>query len=225
MVAIPVYDGKVPIEMVGCLMHEQIAAVMAGLDFQVRFLPSCSHPAMGRNQLAMDFLESDCDKLIFVDSDVTFEGGAIVRLAMLPVDLVAGAYRYKTAVESYPVTWLPNKELWSNGLGLIEVETLPTGFMAISRKVFDTLRDIHSEREYLHQGKVAHCFFQMPFINGHLYGEDSFFCQEWRKAGGKVFLDPMISLTHWDHRTPYAGCIGNWLKNQIPKVTDAKEAQ
>jgi hypothetical protein len=212
-VAIPVYDGKLPAETVRALLNEQCVALGRGDDFLVRFLPSCSHPAMGRNQLVQDFLDSGADRLVFLDSDVTFEPGAIVKLAHSPVDFVGGAYRFKLDTESYPVGWPESGELWANEHGLLEVVSLPGGFLSLSRQVFEVLKAAHPEREYEHFGKKAHCFFQMKF-DGQLYGEDSGFCKEWREAGGQVFLDPELTLTHWDFNRPYPGHVGNWLKRR-----------
>ena len=187
----------------------------SGDELIFRFLSSCSHPAMGRNQLAQDFMDSDAERLVFLDSDVTFELGAILKISKYPVDFVGGAYRFKLDEEKYPVGWLDKKELWANELGLLEVGTLPGGFLSLSRKVFETLKSAHPEREYEHFGKKSHCYFQMPFANGHLCGEDSFFCLEWRAQGGQVFLDPELTLSHWDFNKPYVGNIGNWLKSRI----------
>jgi hypothetical protein len=223
LVAIPVYDGKLPVETARCLLNEQIIAVGGGDDFSVRFLPACSHPAMGRNQLTQEFLESDSDRLVFLDSDVTFEPGSLIKIARHPVDFVGGAYRFKFETENYPVGFGQNAD-WVNEHGLLEVDTLPGGFLSLSRNVFETLKSAHPEREYEHFGKKAHCYFLMPFQDGHMYGEDSYFCKEWRDAGGKVFLDPELSLTHWDFNRPYAGHVGNWLKRRagLPTVTEAR---
>jgi hypothetical protein len=169
---------------------------------------------MGRDQLADYFLKSNADRLVFLDSDVTFEAGALVKIAHSPFDFVGGAYRFKKDDECYPVNWLPNAELWANEQGLLEVETLPGGFLSLSRKVFDTLKAAHPERHYEHLGHKAHCYFQMRYQDGSLYGEDSLFCKEWRETGGKVFLDPELKLTHWDFNKPYVGHIGKWLKNR-----------
>lgn len=221
VVAIPVYDGKLPVEGVRCLLNEQILALSAGDDFGVRFLPSCSHPAMGRNQLANDFLESDADRLIFLDSDVTFELGELVKVGHHDADFVGGAYRYKQASEDYPVGWLPDPELKGVPMtrsGLLEVASLPGGFLSLSRHVFDVLKAAHPEREYEHFGRRAHAYFQMPFVDGHLCGEDSFFCKEWRAAGGRVFLDPELTLTHWDFNRPFVGHVGRWLKRGQEKA-------
>ncbi len=216
-VAIPVYDGKLPIETVRCLMNEQSVALRGGVELQVNFLPSCSHPAMGRNQLAQDFMDSDSDRMVFLDSDVTFEPGSLIRLALHPVDFVGGAYRLKLADENYPVGWVDGPMRGfklSESAALLEVQWIASGFLSLSRKVFETLKAAHPDRAYTHLGRTAHCYFQMPFVDGQLYGEDSFFCKEWRDAGGQVFLDPELALTHWDFNKPYPGHIGNWLKNR-----------
>lgn len=217
LVAIPVYDGKLHCEVVRSLLNEQAAAMVAGDELSVRFLPACSHPAVGRNQLVDDFLRSDCDRLFFLDADVTFQLGSIVKLARSSADFVGGCYRFKLQEEKYPIGWLPDpdlKGLWSNEEGLLEVASLPGGFLSLSRKVFETLSAAHPDRWYEHFGRRAHAFFQMPFTEGFMYGEDSFFCKEWRDAGGKVFLDPSLSLTHWDFNVPYPGNIGRWLINR-----------
>lgn len=220
-VAIPVYDGKLHVQLVRSLLNEQVLAVANGDDFTVNFLSSNAGIAQGRNQLATEFLDSGFDRLVFLDSDVTWEPGDLVRLAHQPVDFVGGCYRLKREKESYPIAWLPDPEgkgLWANEQGLLQVEGLPTGFLALSRHVFQSMLDRHPERELTIQcGQKAFCFFQMPLVDGHLYGEDFYFCREWLEGGGKIYLDPMLKLTHWDFNpTPHVGCIGEWLRNRAP---------
>lgn len=215
LVAIPVYDGKLQVETVRCLLNEQALSFASGDEILIRFLPSCSHAAMGRNQLADDFMNSDCDRLVFLDADVTFEPGSILKIAKHNTPFVGGAYRFKLENEMYPVGWLDKPELWADENGLLEVATLPGGFLSLSREVFEKLKEAHPERSYEHFGRTAHCYFQMLFTEGHLYGEDSYFCKEWRDLGGKVLLDPELELTHWDFNRPFKGHIGKWLKSRI----------
>lgn len=214
LVAIPVYDGKLPCRTVNCLMSEQYVANKLGDELLVEFLPNCSHPAMGRNQLAKAFLESDCDKIIYLDSDLTFEVGALVKLSRMPVDYVGGCYRFKQDGEAYPIAWLAQDELWADQHGLIEVGVLPAGFVCLSRKVFEILEKAHPERKFTHFGHTLHCYFQTPFANG-LHSEESFFAHEWRETGGKLYLYPELEITHWDFSpVPYKGHIGQWLKSR-----------
>lgn len=215
LVAIPVYDGKVPAEVARSLLNEKAAAHLFGDDLIVEFLPGCSHPGMGRNQLAQAFMNSSCDRLIFLDSDITWDPGQILKLARWPVEFVGGCYRYKLKNESYPIGWLPDPELkglYSNELGLIEVAALPGGFMSLSRSVFEKIRAANPERGFEHMGQNLYAYFEMPYMQGRLWGEDGYFCKSWRDIGGQIFLDPMIELTHWDFApVPYKGTIGKWL--------------
>jgi hypothetical protein len=218
-VAIPVYDGKLQVQTVKALLEEQQIAALSGDELHFSFLPSCSVPAMGRNQLVSDFLASGCDKLFFLDADLTWELGHLLKVARKPEDLVGGCYRFKTEDEAYPIGWLPQAGLWADENGLLEVETMPNGFLAISRRVFLDLQAAHPDRWYEHHGRRSFCYFQMIFKDGHLHSEDTGFCKDWRAIGGKVFVDPEVSLTHWDFNRPYPGHIGNWLKRNagIPR--------
>lgn len=170
---------------------------------------------MGRNQLVKEFMASGDDRLVFVDADVTFEPGAIVRLAHYPVDFVGGAYPLKQKHEDYPVAFHEDvAELWANEFGLLAVKMVPTGFLSLSRNVFERFKSAHPGREYDSRGENTFCFFQIPYSDGALYTEDAYFCREWREMNGEIFLDPEIELTHWDGNIPHKGHIGKWLKSR-----------
>lgn len=216
-VAIPTYDRKLDINVVIALLSEQAVAIANGDILKINFLSGNAGIAQARNQLATEFMESDFDRMFFLDADITWEIGNIVKLAHSPVDFVGGGYRLKREEESYPIAWLRDgKDLWSDTNGLIEVEGVPTGFLSLSRKVFQTMLDKYPERELTVQcGHKAYCFFQMPLVDGHLYGEDLYFCREWLESGGKVYLSPEIKLTHWNYNpTAHEGHVGQWLKNR-----------
>lgn len=201
---------------------EQAAAFANGDDFSVNFLSSNAGIVQGRNQLATEFMDSGFDRLIFLDSDVTWELGSIVKLAHHPVDFVGGCYRLKRKEEQYPIAWIrgtAGQEFRGIDLGdnkaLLEVEGVPTGFLSLSRKVFETMLEKRPRDLTTQCGHKCYAFFQMPVMDGHLYGEDFFFCREWQELDGKIYLDPELKLTHWDFNpTPHVGHIGNWLKNR-----------
>lgn len=214
-VALPCYDGKVHVETARSLLNEQTIAQAAGLEFKAVFLPGCSLITMARNQCVQDFLDSDADRLVFVDSDVSWEPGSLIRLASHDVDFVGGAYRLKQEPEGYPVGWLEKAELWADpDTGLLEVESVPGGFLCLKRSVFDQFRDHHGDRSYSHYQFSGYSYFDAPYMNGRLYGEDAFFCHFWRQAGGKVWLDPELSLSHHGGNQAFPGHIGNWLKER-----------
>lgn len=225
-VAIPVYDGKLPVQTAKCLFDEVSVANGLGDELRVNFLPSCSVIAHGRNQLTQMFLDSDCDRLFFLDSDITFLPGNLVKLCHMPFDFVGGCYRYRDKTEAYPISWLPGEELWANKFGLLEVAMLPTGFLSLSRNVFEKFREAYPNRQYSHWGASMYGYFQMAFKDGTMHSDDSYFCKEWRDIGGKIYLDPEQTLVHWDFNpTPHAGNIGSYIRRNTPKEMSDKYAE
>jgi len=215
-VGLPLYDGKMDYRVAGCLLTEIPIAIQNGDELSINILNGCSDLARGRNQICHEFMNSDFDRLIFLDSDVTFEPGNLVRMAHYPEDVVGGAYRIKEEVqEKYPVAFLQDKkELWANEHGLLEVQMVPTGFLSLSKNALKRFSEAYPGRTYNSRGEIQYCYFQIIYKDGALYTEDSFFCREWREAGGQIFLNPELTLTHWNGNVPYRGHIGNWLKKQ-----------
>jgi hypothetical protein len=220
-VAMPVYDGKLPLETAAALLQEQLFAGQNGHELVFAFLPSCSVPATGRNQLVQAFLDSDCDRLFFLDSDISFPIGSLLKVAHQKeefggklAEFVGGCYRFKMDEENYPIGLIEPLPKPTE-TGLIEVATMPTGFLAISRSVFEKFMIAYPGRECAHQGNKMYGFFQMVFKDGNMWSEDTYFCKEWRDIGGKVYLDPSIRLTHWEHKyKPYDSHIATWLKGK-----------
>lgn len=225
-VGLPVYDRKLDYELARCLLAEQVLAQELGDRLIVRFLPSCTNLAMGRNQLVKDFLESGDDRLVFLDSDVTFAPGSLIKIAHYPEEFVGGGYRFKLDTELYPVAFFEDKPLWANEHGLLEVKMVPTGFMSLSRKVFEKFDSKFPNRKYCSLSGEISCYFQIPYKDGILYTEDGFFCEEWREMGGKIYLDPELELTHWNGNIPFKGHIGKWLKSKItPEILEKAKTQ
>lgn len=213
-VGLPVYDGNLSYQLASCLLTEVSLATQRGDVLNIRFLPSCTNLAVGRNCLVKEFMESDDDRLVFLDADVTFKPGELLRVAHHPVDFVGGAYRLKQAKEQYPI-YLMREPTEPGPNGLIQVVMVPTGFLSLSRDVFTRFKEHYPGREYDIHGVKFYCYFQIPFVDGALYTEDSYFCREWREKGEIIYLDPELNLTHWQGNLPYVGHCGNWYRKAL----------
>ena len=211
-VSIPCYDRKITCETARSLLMEQGAATALGIELQVSFVPGSSLITQARNQAVKAFFDSGADRLVFIDADVAWEPGELLKVASQPVDFCGGAYRYKDEEEAYPVGWIEERdELWADPkTGLIEVAMLPGGFLSLSRAVFEKLAQAHPGRVYSFHGHPFQAFFHCPPGDG----EDGAFCRDWRDIGGQIWLHPELSLTHVDGAHKYPGHIGNWLKNR-----------
>lgn len=208
-VAVPAYDNRVTLETARALLNEQGAAGLLQVEMQVAFLPGNSLITHARNQAVRDFLASGADKLVFIDSDVSWCVGELLKLASHDVDLVSGAYRYKDDREGYPIEWIDKPELHAVN-GLLEVMAVPAGFLAIKRRVFEQLQARFPERAYAFHGQAFQAFFHCPPGEG----EDGAFCRDWRSLGGKVWLDPELTLSHYGGSRNFTGNIGKWLKSR-----------
>lgn len=89
------------------------------------------------------------------------------------------------------------------GTDLIEVKHAATGFMLIKREVFINL--FNKVNTYTMPADVygtdgertIRCFFDTKISENKEYlSEDWFFCELWRKYGGKIYIDPQIRLKH-----------------------------
>ncbi|WP_206956039.1 hypothetical protein [Trinickia acidisoli] len=93
---------------------------------------------------------------------------------------------------------------------LIEVRRAGTGFMLIKKEVLDLLEASPFIRRYrnnmtiLREALAVHedcitAFFDCPIdpIEGTLLSEDYYFCDAWRRFGGKIFVAPWVKLTHF----------------------------
>jgi len=207
-VAIPTLDRRITCETAASLLQEQVAARESGDELVVGFAPGCSLITQARNHLVRDFMQSDCARMVFVDSDVAWEPGALLSIARRSEPFVGGAYRYKDDAEGYPVHFLECRDVAESGM--VEVAMLPGGFLSLSRDVFATLfRETGAAGQYAFSGFNFYAFFHCPRGDG----EDGAFCRDWRDAGGKVWLDPLLTLTHVDAAgRKYTGNIGQWMK-------------
>lgn len=208
--AVAAYDG-LSAPFVGSLFESRFDV---RLDLEI-FSGNC-HVDDSRNRLVRDFLETDCEQLIFLDADVSWLPNDLKRLIEHDADIVAGIYPLKSDDEDYPVRPLAG-ERWSNIAGLVEVEGVPTGFLKIRRKVFEALYptvEKHKSREDSDDKMMIPVIFERT-LNGRLRrGGDIEFCRKARKAGFKVYVDPMMQLVH-EGKKLWRGCLGHWWRKDV----------
>ena len=123
-----------------------LAAAMAvlaheGIAVDLCHIAEHCHVDDARNAMVREFMMSEASHLIFIDNDVGFSPGNLVRLAKHnpDVDMVAGVYPLKEDEEGYPVRVKGGSDLWADSDGLVEVDGLPTGFLRISRRCLEQM--------------------------------------------------------------------------------------
>ena len=194
--ATPTYD-KLGAGYTDALFHSSAALSQAGIASELCILSGDCHVDDARNFLVRNFLESDCTDLVFLDADVSWGPDDLVRLCRYDQDVVAGLYPLKSRNEAFPVRLLPGEQ-WTNTSGLLEVESVPTGFLRIRRGVLERLAE--NAPKYLRRddprGPVP-LIFERTLEDTTRWGGDYTFCRKWRALGGQIYIDPEMVLDHY----------------------------
>jgi len=227
-VATPMHAGTCTDGFAKSCLALQREADKKNIDIEFVFLSGDSMITSARNTLVHAFLKTNFTHLLFIDSDITFDGFQVLDMVLKDIDIIGGVYPKKHiswdniyhAVKSgarrehlpivasnYVVNSMSGKPIELGSLELVEVRHLGTGMMCIKREVFDSLMSKiptytigdSLDRNYTDAGIKNEDFVYEFFsteINGALMTEDYFFCDLWRKNGGKIFLAPWVRLKH-----------------------------
>ena len=220
-VAITCADGRLHFATSNSLIAEQEYACNHGHRLVVMGVCGIPYIDRARNSAVDYFLKSDCDRMVFIDYDVSWAPGELCRLAQHREPLVAGLYPFKTmdGKPDYPVEPMVKGYWECDERGLIKLRHVPTGFLAISREVFARFREKYPQRTFMHKKREHHLYFWCPYgMTDHgfpdLYGEDVAFCLEWVTMGGEVWADPSFKINHHEGRLTYEGRFAEWLQEQ-----------
>ena len=139
--------------------------------------------------------------LMFIDSDLRFSAEDIFKLVDADQDLVGGLY----PVKAYPIRFVVNGVEKPEVKGeLEEVRHIGTGFMLIKRELLEKMMAAKPHAKYKdsigigvqYEPHMYALFETSVDENGHYMSEDWFFCDEWRKMGGKVWAHKGVLLNH-----------------------------
>lgn len=87
---------------------------------------------------------------------------------------------------------------------LLEIYTLATGFMMITRDCIAKMMKAYPEKKYIDdvgylngsENDFAYALFDCEIVDTHYFSEDWLFCHKWRLIGGKIYVDVTIELMH-----------------------------
>ena len=160
---------------------------------------------------ASNFLRSDADVFLSVDSDIVFDPADAIRLCEQAVELghmIGGVYvtRGDSPRSAVP---LPEEIVFADDQPLVETRWLSTGFMAIPRVVVETMTNRLLTHLCAQESDQPWYPYFDPFDvpdpkAGRMYlSEDWAFCERAKSDGFKCFIDPTIRLGHKASLTLY----------------------
>jgi hypothetical protein len=216
MVAIPAYTGTIHLGTMRSLFTDLLSLQARGDSWTLHDECGNALIADARALIVAQFLASDADTLVFIDSDVCWEAGALLKLVDYPVDMVAGIYPQRRDPINYCVKWDTSKTELIAENGLLQVEGVPAGFMKLSRKQLESMVEQYPDTEFYVESapdQKAWALFADYRIGKHKMGEDYAFCRRWTDMGGKVWIDPEIKMGHIGNKT-FQGHLGDYLRNR-----------
>ena len=204
-----------------------------GISFSLDCIYFESLIARARNAAAVNFLNSDCDYMMFIDSDISFEPESFFSLLKCDKDVISGLYP-KKYLNTSKVKLLANsnklnddyEELCTdfaaevvynkNILEVEEVKYAATGFMLFKKKVFSELSKVpgisykNDIDGYSNYGNTFYDFFpcKVNEVNKKYESEDYGFCNLYRSIGGKIYVDTTCKLVHYG----WKGYKGNFIE-------------
>lgn len=215
-IAIPAYTGMIHLATMRSIIADMV--LLAERGDKVKLLDNTGNPmiAHSRDFMCAQFLDGDGTDMVFVDYDVTWPAGALLKLVDYPVDVVAGIYPKRIDPLSFFCRWLQDRKdlIADPETGLLEVEAVPAGFLRISRKALLEMVGAYPKQRFADKNApkgYAHALFSNIHDGDLYFGEDYSFCKRWRDIGGKIWIDPEIPMGHIGHKT-FHGQIGEWLK-------------
>ena len=171
-----------------------------------------------RNLLTCAFLNSDCDYMLFVDSDIEFQPDAVLRMLVPEKDIICTPYRVKEdpLKMKYAVTFSDPNNIHILPWDLVEIDQGPAGLMLIHRRVFEKLietapdlkinfeenvrklmnKEIASDIDAV--DKYMYNFWDTSFHldTGEWKGEDLSFCSLAKEAGFKIYANLDSTTVH-----------------------------
>jgi len=246
MIGVPSYDGKVDAHLTDALLHEFPRLAMLGWQTGFQASLGIAIVSTARNKLCERFLadrwkdpwgrEHAFTDLVFIDADVSFPAGALARLLEHDVDVVFGATPLKVEGEGYPCELARDEQgaAAANGeTGLFEATYGPAGFLRIRRGALERLaawQAEHGVEEVVERNAFGEelgryrAFFHIAHEGTRYVGEDVWFFERWREAGGQAWLDPGIELFHTGTKR-WRGHVGEFLRARQAELDDERAVQ
>jgi hypothetical protein len=226
MFAVPAYRGIDCPAFVASLAETIDLFEREGIDHALEIHGGCCHVQVARNELVQKFLDSDSDKLFFLDDDISWDPQGALAVVRSGQHLVGGVYPKKYtdgARAPFPVIL----KCSDDGIplcdgGYLRATRTVGGFTCADRSVFEDIREANPHLSYAQRGKAGlgeiedrFDFFPQGVKGGRWVGEDYAFCDLWTALGEEIAIIPDITFGHHRNGTAWYGNLWRYIR-QLP---------
>lgn len=175
----------------------------AGIEHTIVYEVGCpyiSHARATMLRKALDelALAESTDAVIFLDHDLSWPPGELLKLIQTEGPVIAGTYRFKKPDEEYMGLLFKgdDKRPIVRDDGCLKAMWVPAGFLKVT---VGAVEDMMKAWPLLVYGRRFRPGFDMFNHGAHLgtwYGEDYAFSRRWNDQGGEIWVIPDLDLTH-----------------------------
>jgi hypothetical protein len=238
IIATPFYELKGFSPYITSLLQTVRLLTAMGIDWRFMELSGDSYVHRARNTMVDMFLrDPDATDLFFLDSDMSWNPEAFVKMCLLPDAVVGAAYPVKNNWQQWTsipkmnhhdngTTSLNGREL-GDGTAILEAVVLAGGFLRVKRNVFEKFKEHYKDMWYeeptTDPANPAHrftAFFGAESIDHKFYGEDHCFAKRLREMGIPMFIYPNVDIVHWGYKD-FSGNYDKWIRASFTKDTNA----
>lgn len=237
VIATPFYEVKAYSPYITSLVNSINLLHTTGIPYTYYEVSGDSYVDRAKNSLIHRFLkDDDYSHILMIDSDESWELEGFKRLLkdiMYGFEIVGGLYPCKNNWEFYGGVPLYaedgrvlGKEVPEEDIRVIDMWCIPGGFICYSKEAFDKTRPLLKSYQAPETGEwILEAFKCNIEENGGRIGEDVYFQQRYKEAGGKVWCEPNMTVTHFGVK----GWTGNYqeflLKEKAKHEIDTVEGR
>lgn len=204
--ATPCGDSRYDREYLTSFHNTACVLVELGAKVDLAEFPGCADLGLARAKIFGNFLRSQHDWLMMIDSDMGWSYHDVVRLLLAKKDFSGGAGPKKTQkLEFAANNCSPNGDLLAHKTcpetGMISCTEVGAAFMLMSKACAQKMAEAYPELAFDGDDNKTEYALYDSFIVGeapkrrHL-SEDFAFCHRWTAIGGEIWLLPDLHLTH-----------------------------
>lgn len=188
-----------------------LLSILGTPDLELEINAGCPYIGRARNQLTYNFLATDCDRMLMIDSDIMFNRDHLLRILSHDMDIIGGFYFMKVDKSPFgrgagsTVICEPLDGVkWEDDEELMELKYIGTGFLSIKRNVFDRMIEVYGEElgykcELTQRREYDFWTTGVHRPTDRWLGEDWYFCQRARDLGFKIYGDKECVVPHLGH--------------------------
>ncbi len=156
------------------------------------------------------------DVIFYIDHDLSWKPGAILKVLETPGDVVAGTYRTKEDRESYMGVVFTNPDATPivRGDGSIKARVAPAGFLKVTAEAIDNFMVSYPELTFGPMYSLSIDLFNHGARDRKWWGEDYAFTDRYNAKCGQVWIVPDLDIAHWSGDKEYAGNFHEFLLRQ-----------